>query len=150
MTTPTIPNPLDALARLAEVRTVRTDQLRARVHALLASLDDLTEVGDTASAGGVSIERVEIRSNVGRATFWRQAVDEDDGYGRRRGVQLDHTGDGYLHGDYGCPLHGAEREHLLEFARHAGTLVADLIARHQACAAALEGAIASVAAAMPG
>jgi hypothetical protein len=139
--TTTIENSLTTLARLAATRRVRTTDLNGAVQDLCGRLASLQETGDRVTVDGISLRRVDVRSNVGLEEYWLfESSKDDDWCYLDGGVGLD----GYLHGDFNVRVRGPSRAQLIKFATYAERFVAALIARQETENAACERAIEAV------
>jgi hypothetical protein len=145
MTTSNTPmNPLDKLAHHAALRTARTDQLHNATVALFAKLRELVPVGTSVQVGNVSVGLNKVRSNIGSDVCWSAWVgNEEDGYGCSD-IERPVDFNGYLHGDFNCPVDGPSRQTLIAVGKAAPALVAALVTKTEKTLANLDTALANV------
>jgi hypothetical protein len=145
-------NPIEQIAKLTAQRTVRTNQLHAAVRTLT---DALESAGARPGESSVTVDDWTlgyycVRSNIGSRDCWswtkRAGVDgySEDGC-TDLGFELNH--DGYLHGDFGQPVTGPTRAHLIAFGARARRLVEALVDKLSASCEALDKATEQVDAA---
>jgi hypothetical protein len=147
-TTPTNTNPVERLERLAAQRTVRTDRLHQAMVVLFCRLRELMPVGTCVTAGDVSLYLCRHKSNVSSDVAWSVTVGpQDDPRHHCNDLERPVGFDGFLHGDFHCPITGPSRGLLIAVGRAAPALVAELIATTARTNARLDEAQASVDAA---
>lgn len=135
MTTPNN-DPIDRLTKLAAQRTARTDRLHAAVVALFAKLRGIVPVGTHVTVGDVTVGLSRLRTNVGTDLCWYAFVGND----RCSDIENPVGFQGYLHGDFNCPVTGPSRNILVGVGRATPGIVAALVAKAEELDARLSAA----------
>jgi len=144
MTTPA--NPIDKLSHLASIRTARTDQLWSATVALFSQLRKLVPVGTHVTVGNLTISLHRLNSNVGSDVAWSVCDGPTDDYGRVDCDDIERPVDfnGFLHGDFHCPVTGPSRKLLIAVGKAAPEIVNALVAKAEATNTSLDTALAGV------
>ena len=143
-------NPIEKLTQLCAQRTARTDRLHSAVRTLTDALETAgARPGEiSATVDGWTLSYGNVRSNIGPRDCWSlvnlRSDYQEDGC-TDLGLAVNH--DGYLHGDFNCPVTGPSRAHLIAFGQRAARFVDAITASLTREVAALDTAIGQVDAA---
>ena len=139
-------NPIEKLTQLCAQRTARTDRLHSAARTLTDALETAgARPGEiSATVDGWTLEYDYVRSNVGPRDCWSLTRSDFDGC---TDLGLAVNRDGYLHGDFNCPVTGPSRAHLIAFGQRAARFVDAISAQLARDVVALDGAIEQVDAA---
>ena len=138
-------NPIGKLTQLCAQRIARTDRLHTDVRDLTDALEEAgARTGEiNATVDGWTLSYNDVRSNVGVRDCWSFLRTASDYEGcTDLGLAVNH--DGYLHGDFNCPVTGPTRAHLIAFGQRAARFVDAIVASLAREVTALDTAIEQV------
>ena len=138
-------NPIEKLTQLCAQRTARTDRLHSAVRTLTDALETAgARPGEiSATVDGWTLSYNDVRSNVGVRDCWSFLRTASDYEGcTDLGLAVNH--DGYLHGDFNCPVTGPTRAHLIAFGQRAARFVDAIVASLAREVTALDTAVEQV------
>jgi hypothetical protein len=144
-TTSSTLNPIEKLTQLCAQRTARTDRLHSAVRTLTDALEAAgARPGEiNATVDGWTLSYNDVRSNVGVRDCWSFLRTASDYEGcTDLGLAVNH--DGYLHGDFNCPVTGPTRAQLIAFGQRAAQFVEAITAQLTHDVAALDAAVEQV------
>ena len=138
-------NPIEKLTQLCAQRTARTDRLHSAARTLTDALETAgARPGEiNATVDGWTLSYNDVCSNVGVRDCWSFSSD----YEGCTDLSLEVNYDGYLHGDFHCPVTGPSRAQLIVFGQRAARFVDAISAQLARDVVALDGAIEQVDAA---
>ena len=138
-------NPIGKLTQLCAQRTARTDRLHTDVRALTDALEEAgARTGEiNATVDGWTLSYNDVRSNVGVRDCWSFLRTASD-YEGCTDLYLAVNHDGYLHGDFNCPVTGPTRAHLIAFGQRAARFVDAIVASLAREVTALDTAVEQV------
>ena len=137
-------NPIEKLTQLCAQRTARTDRLHSAVRTLTDALEAAgAQPGEiNATVDGWTLSYDYVRSNVGPRDCWSLCNEYQEDGCTDLGLAVNH--DGYLHGDFNCPVTGPTRAQLIAFGQRAAQFVEAITAQLTHDVAALDAAVEQV------